>query len=187
MNLLNHFLIAMPSLSDPLFQRSVVYVCEHNENGAMGLVINKPIEDISIESVLEQLEIFSADRDSAISLQKPVMSGGPVAEEHGFILHTPVSGFSSSIKISDSTMITTSKDVLETLGTARQPEKTLVSLGYSSWEKGQLEREILENSWLTVEATPQIIFGTPIAERWHKAAELIGIDIHTISPTAGHA
>ena len=115
------------------------------------------------------------------------MSGGPVAEEHGFILHTPVSGFSSSIKISDSTMITTSKDVLETLGTARQPEKTLVSLGYSSWEKGQLEREILENSWLTVEATPQIIFDTPIAERWHKAAELIGIDIHTISPTAGHA
>ncbi|MCT8342306.1 MULTISPECIES: YqgE/AlgH family protein [Photorhabdus] len=187
MNLQHHFLIAMPSLSDPYFKRSVVYICEHNENGAMGLVINKPIEQISVRKVLQKLKISPEDRDESINLNKPVMTGGPLAEDHGFILHTPKPGFNSSIKISDDTMITTSKDVLETLGTPRQPKQILVTLGYASWEKGQLEKEIMENSWLTTNADPHIIFNSPIADRWREAASLLGINIYNIAPQAGHA
>ncbi|MDE1485493.1 YqgE/AlgH family protein [Xenorhabdus bovienii] len=187
MNLQHHFLIAMPSLSDPYFNRSVVYICEHDQNGAMGLVINKPIAQISIQSLLENLDITPEDRDDSINLNKPVMAGGPLSEEHGFILHTPQSGFSSSIQISDETMITTSKDVLEALGTPRQPENVLMTLGYSSWEKGQLEQEIMENSWLTVSAESSIIFDTPVADRWHEAASLLGINIYNLAPQAGHA
>ncbi|MDC9581307.1 YqgE/AlgH family protein [Xenorhabdus sp. PR6a] len=187
MNLQHHFLIAMPSLSDPYFNRSVVYICEHDQNGAMGLVINKPIARVSIQSILQKLEITPKDRDDTINLNRPVMAGGPLSEEHGFILHTPQSGFSSSIQISEHTMLTTSKDMLEALGTPRQPENVLMTLGYSSWETGQLEKEIMENSWLTVSAEPAIIFNTPIAARWREAASLLGINIANLASQAGHA
>ncbi|MBC8947689.1 MULTISPECIES: YqgE/AlgH family protein [Xenorhabdus] len=187
MNLQHHFLIAMPSLSDPYFNRSVVYICEHDQNGAMGLIINKPIDRVSIQSILQKLDITPKDRDSTINLNRPVMAGGPLSEEHGFILHTPQSGFSSSIQISEHTMITTSKDMLEALGTSRQPKNVLMTLGYSSWEAGQLEREVMENSWLTVSAEPSIIFDTPIATRWHEAASLLGVNIYNLSSQAGHA
>ncbi|CAM3291294.1 conserved hypothetical protein [Xenorhabdus nematophila ATCC 19061] len=187
MNLQHHFLIAMPSLSDPYFNRSVVYICEHDQNGAMGLVINKPIAQVSIESILQKLDIAPEDRDKAINLNRPVMAGGPLSEEHGFILHTPQSGFGSSIQISAQTMITTSKDMLEALGTPRQPKNILMTLGYASWETGQLEKEIMENSWLTVSAEPSIIFNTPIADRWHEAAALLGINIYNLALQAGHA
>ncbi|MGG4610322.1 YqgE/AlgH family protein [Providencia sp. Me31A] len=187
MNLQNHFLIAMPSLTDPYFEQSVVYVCEHNEKGAMGIVINKPIDDFSVDTMLKKLEITISDKISHHNLKKPVIAGGPVAEEHGFILHTPVGGFLSSLHLNDDVMVTTSKDILETLGSERSPTHSLVALGYSSWEPGQLEREIIENSWLTVEASPELIFDTPINERWAAAAKLIGINIHTISMQAGHA
>jgi len=187
MNLQHHFLIAMPSLDDPQFKRAVVYICEHNEEGAMGLVINKPIEQFTVESVLEKLNIAPVARDPAIRLDRPVFSGGPLAEDRGFILHTPRESFGSSILISDQTMITTSKDVLETLGTLDQPEEVLVALGYASWEQGQLEKELLDNAWLTSEASVDILFHVPVADRWREAGRRLGIDIANIATQAGHA
>ncbi|ATA26553.1 hypothetical protein BIY26_06670 [Brenneria goodwinii] len=187
MNLQHHFLIAMPALQDPVFKRSVVYICEHNEDGAMGLIINKPMEQFTVENVLKKLKINPTPRDPSINLDKPVFSGGPLADDRGFILHTPRSGFGSSISISEDTMITTSKDVLETLGTADQPENMLVALGYSAWEEGQLEDELLDNTWLTTPADKDILFNTPIAERWRAAAKKLGVDIHNIATEAGHA
>lgn len=187
MNLQHHFLIAMPTMQDPRFKRSVIYICEHNEDGAMGLVINKPVEQFTVESVLEKLKIAPADRDPAISLNKPVYAGGPLADDRGFILHTPQPGFDASIQISPETMITTSRDVLETLGTPEQPQEVLVALGYAGWEKGQLEQEVLENAWLTAEADSEILFHTPIANRWREAANRLGVDIRSIANHAGHA
>jgi len=170
-----------------MFRRSVVYICEYNDDGAMGIIINKPMENLKVEGILEKLKIAPEARDPDIRLDKPVMMGGPLAEDRGFILHTPPSAFSSSIRISDNTVITTSRDVLETLGTAEQPADVLVALGYSSWEKGQLEQEILDNAWLTAPADLNILFKTPIADRWRDAARLIGIDIQTMPGVAGHA
>ena len=165
MNLQHHFLIAMPALQDPIFRRSVVYICEHNTNGAMGIIVNKPLENLKIEGILEKLKITPEPRDESIRLDKPVMLGGPLAEDRGF----------------------TSRDVLETLGTDKQPSDVLVALGYASWEKGQLEQEILDNAWLTAPADLNILFKTPIADRWREAAKLIGVDILTMPGVAGHA
>lgn len=187
MNLQHHFLIAMPALRDPIFRRAVVYVCEHNDSGAMGIIINKPFDNLKVEEILTRLKINPEPRDRAVRLDKPVMLGGPLAEDRGFILHTPAAIFDSSIRISDRTIITTSRDVLETLGTSKQPPDILVTLGYSSWEKGQLEQEMLDNTWLTAPADLNILFKTPIADRWREAARLIGIDILTLAGVAGHA
>ena len=177
----------MDALQDPIFRRSVVYICEHNTNGAMGIIVNKPLENLKIEGILEKLKITPEPRDESIRLDKPVMLGGPLAEDRGFILHTPPSNFASSIRISDNTVMTTSRDVLETLGTDKQPSDVLVALGYASWEKGQLEQEILDNAWLTAPADLNILFKTPIADRWREAAKLIGVDILTMPGVAGHA
>ncbi|MBE5253619.1 MAG: YqgE/AlgH family protein [Enterobacterales bacterium endosymbiont of Blomia tropicalis] len=187
MNLQHHFLIAMPSLQDPFFKRSVVYVCEHNEEGAMGLIVNKPMENLTVESILKKLRIDSDNRDPAIKLDKPVFSGGPLAEDRGFILHSAQRIFSASVRISDTTVITTSRDVLEAIGTKSQPENVLVALGYCAWEKDQLESELMENAWLTTSANSNILFKTPIAERWREAARSIGVDIHNMASDAGHA
>lgn len=177
----------MPFVQDPVFKRALVYICEHNEDGAMGLIVNKPMDQFSVENVLSKLSIEPTPRDPAIRLDKPVFSGGPLSDDRGFILHTPQAGFGSSISISADTMITTSKDVLETLGTPSQPRDTLVALGYSAWEEGQLESELLENVWLTTPADTDILFHTPIAERWRMAARKMGVDIHSIVADAGHA
>lgn len=187
MNLQHHFLIAMPGLQDPLFRRSVVYICEQNEDGAMGIVINKPLEGLQIDGILEKLKITPEPRDPAIRLDKPVFIGGPLADDRGFILHSPPGDFAASILVSSDSVITTSKDVLETLGTSRQPEHVLVAFGYSSWEKNQLEQEILDNAWLTAPANAKVLFHTPVAERWREAARLIGIDIYNLPTLAGHA
>ncbi|MEA1062308.1 YqgE/AlgH family protein [Apirhabdus apintestini] len=187
MNLQHHFLIAMPALQDSFFRRSVVYICEHNDDGAMGIIINKPLGHLSVEEVLEKLKITPEPRDPSIRLDKPVFLGGPLAEDRGFILHSPQRTFASSIQIMDELTITTSRDVLEVLGTEAQPKEVLVALGYSSWEKGQLEQELLENAWLTTPASQTIIFHTPIAERWREAARLIGVDIFAMPGEAGHA
>lgn len=186
MNLQHHFLIAMPALQDPLFRRSVVYICEYNNEGAMGLIINKPLENLQVEGVLQKLKITPEPRDPAIRLDKPVFLGGPLAEDRGFILHTPPDAFSSSIRISDNTVITTSRDVLETLGTAEQPDDVLVALGYSSGRKASLKKRFWRTR-LTAPADLNILFRTPIADRWREAAKLIGIDIHTMLGEAGHA
>ncbi len=187
MNLQHHFLIAMPGLQDPFFKRSVVYICEHNDEGAMGLIVNKPMENLTVDGILKKLKIAPTPRDPEIKLDKPVFAGGPLAEDRGFILHSAQRTFASSIRVSDNTVITTSRDVLESIATPEQPEQVLVALGYCAWEKDQLEGELLENAWLTAPANSNILFHTPIADRWREAAKSIGVDIHNIANEAGHA
>lgn len=185
MNLKNYFLIAMPSLKDPLFERAVVYICEHNKDGAMGLIINKPLVELNIETVLSRLDITPYKQ--CADLEQPVFVGGPLAEEQGFILHTPQSNFASSIRISDDLMVTTSLDLLRSIGTPEQPKNILLSLGYAGWKEFQLEQEIINNDWLVAEADPAIIFDIPIEYRWQKAAEKLGININTMSSQMGKA
>lgn len=185
MNLKNHFVIAMPSLNDPLFSHSVVYICEHNRDGAMGIIINKPIVELTVQTVLSRLDI--TPYKTCAELEQPVFNGGPLAEEQGFILHTPQTGFSSSITISDEIMITTSLDVLKSIGSASQPTDLFLSLGYASWGYMQLEDEIIRNDWLVTPAKADIIFKYPIGERWALAAQTIGVNIETMSTQMGKA
>ena len=187
MNLQNHFLVAMPGMQDPFFKRSVVYICEHTAtDGAMGITLTRPSE-MTLEEMLAQIEITPEPRDPAIRLNRPVLAGGPIANDRGFVLHTPSDQFGASLQLTSDVMITTSRDILETLGTPNQPKQVLVALGYAGWEKDQLEEEIKANAWLTVEAEPDILFNTPINERWQAAARKLGIDIRQIAPHAGHA
>lgn len=187
MNLTNHFLVAMPGMKDPYFKRSVIYVCEHNEEGAMGLMINAPI-DITIGKMLERVDVQPVHPQlNTDSLEKPVLNGGPVSEDRGFILHRPKDTYESSIQMTSEISVTTSKDILSVLGTEAEPNRYLVALGYSGWEAGQLESELSENSWLTIEADPSVIFDTPIAERWQKAVQMLGIDVAQLSNDVGHA
>ncbi|MFC3031982.1 YqgE/AlgH family protein [Pseudoalteromonas fenneropenaei] len=180
----NHFLIAMPSMDDPFFKRSVTYICEHNDDGAMGLVITHPI-NVTVGELLDQIEI---DNDkSARAASQHVLAGGPVKTDRGFVLHSPRKGFSSSQALSSDIMITTSKDVLETLTRHDGPDAFIITLGYAGWSKGQLEQELLDNAWLVVEADPSIIFNTPAELRWEKAVNMLGINIAQLSPQAGHA
>ncbi len=190
MNLQNNFIVAMPSLQDPLFRQSVVYIFFHNNEGAMGIVINKPIEHFTIEKLLSNLKIIPVDRDPSLRLEKPVFLGGPLADDRGFIIHPTIRGFGSSLGISSQTMITTSRDILEAIGTSNNSNKTdniLVALGYSGWHQGQLEYELRENHWLTTPANSDILFRTPIASRWYEAAKILGIDIYNITNQVGHA
>lgn len=186
MNLQHHFLIAMPGLNDPLFQRSVVYICEHTGDGAMGIIINKTLDNMTIESILQRMDINPEPRDKSIRLNKPVFIGGPLAGERGFILHSEAVNFKSTIQIAGHTSISTSRDVLETLGTPEQPGEVLLALGYASWSKGQLEEEIKNNAWLTTGADNKILFHTAINERWQQAAKLVGVDIQMMPAIAGH-
>ena len=186
-NLTNHFLIAMPGLQDPLFSRSVVYLCEHNERGALGLVINKPC-DISLKGLFDKVELPLRREDLTLT---PVFQGGPVQTERGFVLHESMmpgseSVYASTMSIPGGLEMTTSKDVLEALSTGAGPRKVFVSLGYSAWGEGQLESELLDNSWLTVAADLGVIFDTPVEERYDKALKLLGLESWMISPVAGH-
>ncbi|MGL5948031.1 MAG: YqgE/AlgH family protein [Aeromonas sp.] len=181
--LANHFLLAMPSLDDPYFSRSLVYLCVHDEHEAMGLVINLPV-DLDVASMLKQLKISAPVH---ASLSQPVMQGGPVHSDRGFVLHTPLTGFSSSVRVCDELMITTSKDILETLGSPQAPDQWLVALGHAGWSAGQLEQEIAHGSWLVIPADPKLIFNTPIHQRWHKAAQSLGFDPVHLSHQIGHS
>lgn len=185
-NLADHFLIAMPSMLDPVFGGTVVYLCEHNADGALGVIINKPTDmtmDVLLERIDLELELASRTRIGT----KPVMFGGPVQVERGFVLHTPQGGFSSMMKVTDDVALTTSKDVLEAVAVGNGPQRLLVSLGCSGWSAGQLEEEIVRNGWLTVRADPAIIFDVPIEERFAAAMKLLGIDPMMLAGTAGHA
>ena len=188
-NLTNQFLIAMPGMGDGTFAGTVVYLCEHSEKGALGLVINKPI-DITLKSLFEKVEL-SLDRDDLAEL--PVYFGGPVQTERGFVLHEPQtaeggdSPYNSSLRIAGGLEMTTSKDVLEAISSGAGPKKVLVTLGYSGWGAGQLEEEIGRNGWLNVEAEPGIIFDTPVSQRYDKALSLLGIHAGMLSSDAGHA
>ncbi|MDW6093918.1 YqgE/AlgH family protein [Vibrio rhizosphaerae] len=187
MNLTNHFLVAMPGMQDPYFKNSVIYICEHNEEGAMGLMINAPI-DITIGTMLKQVDIDPIyPQEKTESLESPVFNGGPVSSDRGFILHRPKDYYESSLQMTDELSVTTSKDILAVLGTDAEPSHYLVALGYSGWEAGQLESELAENSWLTIEADPEVIFNTPIHEKWNRAVKKLGITPAQLSTMAGHA
>ncbi len=189
-NLTNHFLIAMPALADALFSKSVVYVCEHSPRGALGLVINKTA-DISMSNLFGKvaLSLNRADLTDA-----PVFQGGPMQVERGFVLHDaainvpePQATYASSMTIPGGLTMTTSKDVLQALADGAGPPKVLVSLGYASWGEGQLESELADNSWLTVNADKSLIFDTPVNQRYDKALALLGLQAWMISSQVGHA
>ncbi|MDI9332079.1 MAG: YqgE/AlgH family protein [Alphaproteobacteria bacterium] len=203
-NLTHHFLIAMPGLDDEKFKRSVVYLCEHSERGALGLIINKP-SDMDMKGLFDKVDLPLSRADLAL---QPVLQGGPVHTERGFVLHESMRPFDPSPPDEDncteseiedkgvyaSTMaipggleMTTSRDVLEALSSGAGPRKLLVSLGYAAWGQGQLESEIAENSWLTVGADPEVIFDTPIEQRYERALALLGLQAWMLSPDAGHA
>ncbi|OGB20881.1 MAG: hypothetical protein A3I66_19985 [Burkholderiales bacterium RIFCSPLOWO2_02_FULL_57_36] len=187
LNLANHFLIAMPSMLDPIFGGTVIYLCEHNADGALGVIINKPT-DMTMEVLFERVDLTLEIRpDLAPIAEKPVMFGGPVQIERGFVLHTIASQFSSMVRVTDEIALTTSKDILEAVASGNGPEKILVSLGCAGWSAGQLEQEIVKNGWLTVAAEPSIIFDLPIAERFVAAVKLLGIDPMMLTGEAGHA
>ncbi|MCC5854506.1 MAG: YqgE/AlgH family protein [Idiomarina sp.] len=183
-SLQNHFLVAMPGLDDPFFHRSVTYICEHNDEGAMGLIINQPVE-MTVAQLLEQIEIEVPEDPRVASAM--VLQGGPVGTDRGFVLHSPQDGWRSSLLLAQDIMITTSKDILVALGSDRAPKNYMLTLGYAGWEAGQLEQELTDNSWLTIEADADILFNTPIHERWAKATSRLGIDIWQVSSDAGHA
>ena len=203
----HHFLIAMPGLEDPTFAKSVVYLCEHSERGAMGLIINKPGE-LSLKHLFDKVELPLHREDL---LQSNVLHGGPVQTERGFVLHDPMleadlensvkpapalspeadsksnSIYASTLSVPGGLAMTTSKDVLEAMSNGSGPKRVLVTLGYASWGEGQLESEIGENSWLTVEADPTVIFDTPIDKRYEKALALLGLQPWMLLNQAGHA
>lgn len=176
----------MPSLKDPYFHRSVTYLCEHNDQGAMGLVINQPAQ-MTVNELLKQIDTIEVKPDILSTLEGIVYTGGPVSPERGFVLHTPQRGWSSSMKLSDSLMVTTSRDILESLGTLEAPDNYLVTLGYAGWSAGQLEDELAQNSWLTVPADDNLIFEVPVEKRWEAALARLGIHSWDISPDIGHA
>jgi len=187
-NLTNHFLIAMPGMKDELFGRSVVYMCEHSEHGALGLMINKPA-DILVRHLFDKVELPLERPDLA---EQPVFQGGPVQTERGFVLHEPMGTaeetvYASTLTIPGGLEMTTSRDVLEALSGGNGPRKVFLSLGYSSWGQGQLESEISENSWLTVEARHDLIFDVPVERRYDEALGLLGLQAWMISPEAGHS
>ncbi|MEQ8660375.1 MAG: YqgE/AlgH family protein [Gammaproteobacteria bacterium] len=182
-DLTNHFLIAMPTLADPNFSRTVTYICAHNEEGAMGIVVNRPI-DIELGEVLAQMDL-AAD-DPAVSA-RPVYQGGPVHTDRGFVLHRPAREWSSTITVTAEVGISTSRDILEAISAGTGPADSLVALGYAGWGAGQLEQEMADNAWLSGPADLAIVFETPSELRWQRAAALIGIDLTAMSHDVGHA
>ena len=186
-NLTNQFLIAMPGMADDTFAGAVVYLCEHTEKGALGLVINKPI-DIKLKNLFEKVDLSLGESDLA---EQSVYFGGPVQTERGFVLHEKLSDsdppYNSTLSIPGGLEMTTSKDVLEALSSGAGPKKILVTLGYSGWGAGQLEDEMSRNGWINVNAEPGIIFDTPVEQRYGKALSLLGIDAGMLSQEAGHA
>lgn len=181
-NLTNNFLIAMPSLGDPNFFQTVTYLCQHSEEGALGIVVNRPT-NMKLGDIFEQMKINEVQPNIA---NMPIFFGGPVQPERGFVIHGPDSHWESTLKVSDSIALTTSRDILEAVATGDGPSKILVALGYAGWGNGQLEQEIVENAWLNAPAEDTIIFDLPAGQRWKAAAEKMGIDLNLLSSQAGH-
>lgn len=179
-----HFLIAMPALGDPNFQHSVTLVCEHNQDGALGITINRPLDDIHLGDVLEQLEL--GDTPATISNQ-PLFNGGPVERERGFVVHRPVGQWEASLDLGRDLAVTSSQDILAAIARGEGPEKSFVALGYAGWGAGQLEREMSENAWLSCPADSRILFDVPPAERWRESARAMGVDLSRLSDQTGHA
>ncbi|MBI3715620.1 MAG: YqgE/AlgH family protein [Betaproteobacteria bacterium] len=182
-NFSNHFLIAMPGMADPYFSKTLTYLCEHSDKGAIGVVVNKPI-DLTLGTLFEQVDI--ALQDEAMRLEN-VYFGGPVLIDRGFVLHQPLGDWNSTLKIDSEIGLTTSKDILEAMAGGGGPSRVIVTLGYAGWAPGQLEDEIKRNGWLTVEADPEVMFDLPAEERLPAAMGKLGLDFGNLSEVAGHA
>ena len=186
-SLANHFLIAMPAMADPNFSRTLTFICEHNADGAIGIIVNRPI-DMKLAGLFERVSIpFEDDQAEDRFGSLPVYFGGPVQTDRGFVLHRPAGQWQSSLNVSDSIALTSSRDILLSMGSTGEPADVLVSLGYAGWTAGQLEWELSQNAWLTVEADVGIIFSVPPEERLPAAMQLLGVDFANLSEVAGHA
>ncbi|MCF8149351.1 MAG: YqgE/AlgH family protein [Burkholderiaceae bacterium] len=186
-NLSNHFLIAMPAMTDPNFARTLTFICEHNADGAIGIVVNRPI-DMSLAGLFERVGIPLDDEQAGARFAGlPVYFGGPVQTDRGFVLHRPAGHWQSSLDVGESIALTSSRDILQAMGSTGEPAEVLVSLGYAGWTAGQLEWELSQNAWLTVEADLGIIFSVPPEERLPAAMQLLGVDFANLSEVAGHA
>jgi putative transcriptional regulator len=182
-DLTHHFLIAMPSMADPYFAKTLTFICEHNDQGALGVVVNRPI-DMTLQGLFERLSLTLRNDQRA---DAPVYFGGPVQTDRGFVLHSPAGNWQSTLRVGAHIGLTTSKDILEAVGRGDGPQQILVTLGYAGWSAGQLEQELSQNAWLTVEARDGILFDTPAEERLPAAMELLGLDFARLQDAAGHA
>jgi putative transcriptional regulator len=182
-NLTNHFLIAMPAMVDPNFSKTITYICEHNDKGALGIVLNRPT-DMTVQSLFDQINIATERRDlSGMS----VHYGGPVQLDRGFVLHSPVGEWQSTLTVNKEVGLTTSKDVLEAVAQGAGPSKIHVTLGYAGWSAGQLEDELSQNAWLTVPASMPIMFDLPVEQRLTAAMDMLGVNYASLVDNAGHA
>lgn len=181
-NLRNHLLIAMPGMSDPMFVNSITYICDHSAEGAMGLVINRPL-DIHLCDVFEQMELGYNECNG----HWPIFAGGPVSTERGFVLHPTGGNWQSSLQVTPEIALTASRDIIDALAIGEGPQSALFILGYAGWSAGQLEEEIKEDSWITVPADPDLLFNTPVEQRWSAAAQRLGIDMNLMPTVGGHA
>lgn len=181
-NLTNHFLIAMPGMADPFFAKTVTYLCQHTAEGALGIIINRPSE-LTLSDIMRQMDIELGKAEVG---KMPIYFGGPVQPERGFVLHEPLGHWDSTLQVAPGISLTTSRDILEAISIGKGPRKALVALGYAGWGKGQLEREMVENAWLSSPAANSILFDYPSAQRWKAAAELMGINISLLTTQAGH-
>ena len=181
--LTNHFLIAMPALEDPNFARSVTYICQHGEDGALGIMINRPLK-LELHELLESMKI---EADQPATGHQTIFAGGPVHPEQGFVIHQPAGEWTSTLEINDQISVTTSQDIIEAIAHDKGPEKYLIALGYAGWGGGQLEEELAANSWLSGPVDSGIIFDTPPEKRWEAAATLLGVDLSRLSNDVGHA
>lgn len=182
-NLTDQFLIAMPAMTDPYFSGTLVYICEHNDQGALGVIVNRPL-DMTLAALFERIEV---PLNTAGFDRMPVYFGGPVQTDRGFVLHRPAGSWNSTLAIGETLALTSSRDILEAFGHEGEPQQVLVTLGYAGWSAGQLEHELAQNAWLTVPAEHAIMFDLPPEERLPAAMQLLGIDFANLSEVAGHA
>ena len=178
----NQFIIAMPSLLDPIFHHTVTFLCQHTKEGALGIVINRSA-DMKLGEIFKQMEISVKSLEAE---ETPVFAGGPVQQDRGFVVHTACGEWDMTMPVSEDISLTTSRDVIEAIAAGEGPSQYLVALGYAGWGEGQLEKEILSNSWLNTPYAKQILFDTPVNKRWNVAASQIGIDINQLTTPAGH-
>jgi len=182
-SLTDQLLIAMPAMADPNFAHTVTYICEHGADGALGLVVNRPL-GLTLGAVLEQLDLAVADGAVA---EQIVYFGGPVLPERGFVLHDSGTRWDSTLRVNERFSVTTSRDVLKAMAEGKGPRQALVALGYAGWGAGQLEAELADNAWLTVPADPRLVWDTPFEQRWDAAARAIGFDPAQLAVGSGRA
>ena len=182
-SLANHFLIAMPAMADPSFSRTLTYICEHNDDGALGVIINRPTE-MTLKTLFERVDISFEEK---MKSDAPIYFGGPVQTDRGFVLHRPAQLCMSQVRVDDDIALTSSRDILLSMGATGEPADALVMLGYSGWTAGQLEWELSQNAWLTVKADPHIMFDLPPEARLSAAMQLLGVNFANLSEVAGHA